>query len=158
MKPSVWSIGVGASLLLLAELVASAFVWHGQPTGTTWEPGFWHYELARLQFWLPLAIASLALTVLVAYAATRWATSGKAAAVSFYFLTSLAAEYLASVYYWHNLSWSEAALLGWSYRRGYIAEHLYSWLAVVSIFGASWFIFNRGIIRRLHLSDSVPNR
>jgi hypothetical protein len=140
-----------ALVLVVAEVLASFFVWSGAPTDATGPPPrFWSFEMWRLQYW----------AIFFSLAALLWAVSwyGIHRRVRMIGMGLLGAalavgvEVLTSVWYWRQLTWTQASYLGWSYFPRYFWEHLISWLLVVSIGVALWYVWNRrrGAQRGLH--------
>lgn len=128
-------------LLLAADIVASAALWHGTPTDWTSGPlRFWVFEGIRLRYWASFCL------VLSALGGFGWIGLRRllSAALLRYLLVaicSLGAEVLTSIYFWKGLPVDQAGYLGWLDLRRYAFEHLASWIVIVLIgvgFGHLW--------------------
>jgi hypothetical protein len=120
-------------IVLLAELGASAAVWHGTPSDWVGEPlSFWHYELLRLRFWLLFSLLGCGFWLLVWVSLRRFASSRVLLICAL--VCALAAEIGATTYFWRSLKHNEQGFLGWPFFQSYFREHLISWLVIFAIF------------------------
>ena len=165
MKPRLIAF---ASLLFVAEVAASWWVWGRAPTDSlrVWYPGFWAFEAGRLHYWIPVFGSLLALCIVARYTLRRdgrWITSwpfAAALAVGLEVLTSVLywrsarssalRDTFQSIWYWHRVP--QASDLGWPSFRIYLWAHLIPWAVVLLLGMILWVLFEhrRGTQRELH--------
>ena len=138
-------------LLLVAEVVASAAVWHGTPTD--WAGGhlrFWMFEGLRLRYWGGFCLLFAALWGVGLHRLSSSPLKRNLLGL----VCSLGVEVLASIFFWKGLSSSQVGYLGWLDLRQYAAEHLISWIVVLSIGLAVWHLGNK---RKRPQSNNIEN-
>jgi hypothetical protein len=139
------------SLFCIAEVLASLAVWTGAPKDWVGQPPhFWSFEAWRVRYWLPAFLLSILLWLAVWYAFHQ--RGRKILLVLLAGVLPMAAEALTSIYYWKQIPHNEAQYLGWSYFPKYFGEHLFWWVAVVSVGFGLWHFWVR---RRAARGDMV---
>jgi hypothetical protein len=126
-------------LLAMAEIVASATVWHGTPTD--WNGvhlGFWSFESSRLLYWCGFCLLFVGLWGAAWIVFRR--SSGAAIRVILGLVCSLGIEMLTSIYFWKGLSSNQTGYLGWPALHRYVLEHSIPW-AVVVLLGIGYAVF-----------------
>ena len=131
-----------AAVLSVAEVLASLSVWTGGPTDQRGEPPhFWAFELWRLKYWALLfsLTAFLWLAVWGIFRVRR----PKILFPSSLAMAAVSVEILTSVWFWRQLSWSEASFLGWPYLPWYVWNHLLPWTVIVALALGVGYLWSR---------------
>ena len=119
-------------LLLVAEVAASAAVWHGTPTDWTSGPlRFWVYEGIRLRYWASFCLFFSVVLWGVGRMGLRRLFSVPPIQNLLLVICSLGIEVLTSVCFSKRLSQNQVGYLGWTDLRRYALEHLLSWTVVL---------------------------
>lgn len=147
------------ALVTGAEVFASGYIWSEAPTDTlrVLYPGFWHFESARLIYWIPVLISAALLWCVCWYAlrAARqrvfaWVLGGGLAlateiSTSTLYWKSAASGYVRGLYesawYWNRVP--QADDLGWPSFRGYLWSHLVPWAVVLLLGIVAWHLWQR---------------
>jgi hypothetical protein len=129
-------------LLGVSEVSGSLLTWSGAPFD--WigeEPHFWSFELWRLRYWALFSSLSVLFWIICWYGLRkripRIALGALAGALA------VTVESLTSIWYWHQLPWTQASILGWSYFPRYYSEHLICWAVVLLTGLVIWYFWCR---------------
>ncbi len=139
---------------VFAEITAELGVWPWGPPADVGEEyshfeTFIRYESIRLGYW-SLIVLAIALIGLSLIRRLGWAP-GYFGSVVLTLGTLIAADVIASVFFWKSLSRDETYFLGWSDLWSFVEEHVISWSVVSVLWLGLWYV----IFRKARASPSL---
>jgi hypothetical protein len=147
--------------VLVAELMASWWLWRGAPTDTlrVSYPGFWRYEVGRLLCWSVLSLLCAVIWLIVSLGMHGGARKEVKVALLVGLLLACALEVSTSMLYWNSRSslpvrdlygsvwyWHrvpQSSDQGWPSLKGYLWDPALAWAVLILIPQALWCLAGR---------------
>jgi hypothetical protein len=146
------------SILWIADVLGTVFVWRGAPFDSNMSLSFWHFERFRLCYWA-LCFGLVAIVWLVIQATVERRMDRRTAGVKSKLENvvlglvagslAIGGEVATSVWYWRQLPWEQPGYAGIPYSpyypsfTDYLWGHLFGWTVALIVCAVVWFAWNQ---------------